>query len=153
MMVPVKLDLAALRRAPGDAPAVLRALVPTPRRVARGEADVDSLLGRIIGHPLPERLAALRELVRVHASAVLGLGPAEPIDADRAFSDLGFDSLTAVELRNRLSAATGMQLTSTLVFDHPTMTELAAYLHDALLGTEGGQKEAILPAAAAATSQ
>ncbi|MEU1755180.1 SDR family NAD(P)-dependent oxidoreductase [Micromonospora matsumotoense] len=122
-VLPLRLDPTALR-GQGDAlPAVLRSLVPAARSTsgpATARVDLAAL-------PPQEREPALLALVRSQVAAVVGL-TAGDVDPGRQFRDLGYDSLTAVDLRNRLGAATGLRLPATLVFDHPTPAELAAYL-------------------------
>ena len=76
----------------------------------------------------------LLNLVRSHIATVLGNTTPEAIDPDKAFQELGFDSLTAVEMRNRLKAATGLALSPTLIFDYPTPSRLAAYFCTELAG-------------------
>ncbi|MFG2409237.1 SDR family NAD(P)-dependent oxidoreductase, partial [Streptomyces brevispora] len=133
LLVPVKIDLGRLRTAARTAPvpALLSALLPgTARRPASGAdaAEADSLRRRLTALTPEERVATLLDLVRSRGADVLGHGGAGSIDPDQPFKDLGFDSLTSVELRNRLSAATGRRLPATLVFDHPTPAAVAAYL-------------------------
>ncbi|WSY37815.1 type I polyketide synthase [Embleya sp. NBC_00888] len=94
------------------------------------------LIGRLGAAGAAERETILLDLVRGEVAAVLGHTSAGQVPADQAFRDLGFDSLTAVELRDRLGRATGVELPSTLVFDHPTPTDLAARLRTALTGDD-----------------
>jgi pimaricinolide synthase PimS1 len=139
LVVPVRLDLGALRdraRA-GTLPAVLRGQVRVPaRRVADAAKAADdlSLRERLLAALSPsEQERALLQLVRKHVAEVLGHSGAEAIGADRGFSELGFDSLASVELRNRLNEATGLRLPATLTFDFPTPAVLAAYLRAELV--------------------
>ncbi|GAB3971799.1 hypothetical protein GCM10029978_047660 [Actinoallomurus acanthiterrae] len=125
--VPVGLDLAA-RNAAEPLPPVLRDLAPAARRVAArtgGPSDLRERLSRLAPE---ERERTLLELVREHVAAVLGFDSPARADARRPFQDLGFDSLSAVRLRNGLNAETGLRLPATLVFDHPTPAAVAGYL-------------------------
>ncbi|WP_432004310.1 type I polyketide synthase, partial [Streptomyces sioyaensis] len=105
--------------------------------LAAGAAGAGSgvVQGRLAGLSGVERERALLELVRTHAAAVLGYHKPESLEARSAFRDLGFDSLTAVELRGRLNTETGLRLPATVVFDYPTPVDLARFLGDELFGT------------------
>jgi NADPH:quinone reductase-like Zn-dependent oxidoreductase/acyl carrier protein len=133
-LLPVNLDPATVGGRPDDVaavPALLRGLVRIPGRRAAAGPDRSgpvSLTDRLARMPGPERRRTLVELVRTSAAAVLGHPTPTAIGPDRPFKEVGFDSLTAVELRNRLNAATGLRLPATLVFDHPTPAELASHL-------------------------
>ncbi|MFI0483481.1 SDR family NAD(P)-dependent oxidoreductase [Actinomadura sp. 9N215] len=135
LVVPIALDLPALRAhaEKAEPPAILRQLVRKARPQAAAAAAPSSAPGgRFAAMPPEEREAALLDLVRTHAAAVLGHGSDEALHPEQNFRDLGFDSLTAVELRNLLGAATGLRLPATLAFDHPTPAAVARLLAEAV---------------------
>ncbi|MFI7075557.1 SDR family NAD(P)-dependent oxidoreductase, partial [Micromonospora sediminicola] len=127
-LVPAVLDLPALRAA-GGVPPMLRALAGAAPARRQAGAAVDGWAGRLAALPADEARAEVDLLVRGLVAQVLGHGGADAVPADRAFQELGFDSLTAVDLRNRVNAATGLRLPSTLVFDHPNPAALAAHVY------------------------
>ncbi|MFH7599977.1 type I polyketide synthase, partial [Streptomyces racemochromogenes] len=159
LLVPVHWNLPVLREQAraGTLPALLRELAPAPVRrseaAAAGAPDSvrDALAERLGALPDAARTALLVDLVRTHAAAVLGHGRPEAVQAGQAFRELGFDSLTAVELRNRLAAATGVRLPAGLVFDHPTPDALARHLLRRLTDTPR-PAAATRPAAPAGTT-
>ncbi|MGV9271629.1 SDR family NAD(P)-dependent oxidoreductase, partial [Kitasatospora sp. NPDC003701] len=141
--VPMRLDAASLRAqaasgaGPAAVPPLLRGLVRVtgrPTAAAETAAGGTSLAQRLAGLRAPERERLVLDLVLDETAVVLGHGLAGAVDARRAFRELGFDSLAATELRNRLNAATGLRLPTTTVFDHPTPAELAALLRARLAG-------------------
>ncbi|MGW5640034.1 beta-ketoacyl synthase N-terminal-like domain-containing protein, partial [Streptomyces sp. NPDC003832] len=150
-------DLGELRTlaSAGGLPGLLRGLVQGPvasRRVAASTepgGGAGGLEGRLAGLSEPERERLLLDLVRSHVAAVLGHADAGSVAADRPFKDLGFDSLTAVELRNRLNTATGMRLPATLVFDHPTPTALTHHIRSQLSGLPDSTREPVITVGAA----
>ncbi|SDL53825.1 pimaricinolide synthase PimS1 [Nonomuraea jiangxiensis] len=162
-LVPARFDPAALGRRGADLPALLRELAgPLARPAADpartvGPADSAGAAGEV--RPLvaalaqlsaPQRQRRLLDVVCSEAAATLGHDTAAAIDADRPFQEFGFDSLTAVELRNRLHAMTGLRLTPTLVFDHPTPRALAVHLDAALSGTAARRPVPAAPAGGSA---
>ncbi|MFE5488163.1 phosphopantetheine-binding protein, partial [Streptomyces sp. NPDC056527] len=138
LLYPARLDLSALRTlaASGTGPEPLLGLVRggAVRRTAaagtggRPGAGAVPLADRLAATPAENREGLLLGLVREHVAAVLGHGSPDRIDAERGLLDLGFDSLTAVEFRNRLNAVTALRLPTTVVFDHPTPAALARHL-------------------------
>ena len=140
LLVAMRLDVGALRaqaRA-GVLPPMMSALMPASRREAgRGEG---SLRRRLAAAPEDQRGEMILEAVRAEAATVLGHTSVHAINPKSAFKQLGFDSLGAVELRNALSLLCGLRLPSTLIFDHPTPADLAAFLAQQLLdaGRESG---------------
>ncbi|MGW7823915.1 type I polyketide synthase [Streptomyces puniciscabiei] len=144
-------DVAALHaraNAGADLPAPLRGLVKERRRTA-----VATAASAGAGTGFAQHLAGLTDdvarqavvdVVRTHVSGALGYDADAAVDWERSFSELGFDSLTSVELRNRLSAATGLRLPTTVVFDHPTIAAMAEHVY--------GQLRAAAPQAPAESS-
>jgi thioester reductase-like protein len=135
-LVATPMDLAALHEQV-QVPALLSKLARSSgRRTARNsEERTDVLAGRLAGLPQAEQRGLVLDVVLTQASAVLGHGDGTGIATDQQFSALGFDSLTSVELRNRLGTVTGLKLPPTLVFDHPTPKALAAFLHGEVLAS------------------
>ncbi|NED80446.1 SDR family NAD(P)-dependent oxidoreductase [Streptomyces sp. SID11233] len=128
LLAPVLFDRSALRdqARSGLLPTLLRGLVRTPAR--RTQAANGSLTQRLADVAEEDRSHLVLELVRTHAAAALGHTSAATVDPGRAFKDLGLDSLGAVELRTRLTQASGIRLPATLVFDHPTPQAVAEFL-------------------------
>ncbi|MET8244301.1 SDR family NAD(P)-dependent oxidoreductase, partial [Streptomyces sp. NPDC005202] len=132
------LDLPRLREttaaAGGPSAALWRSLLPAPRT---GQDGGDGLADRLARLPEAERADRVLALVREEASRALGLRSAESVRPDQPLRELGMDSVTAVELRNRIGARLGARLPATLLFDHPTPARLAEYLLTTALATSG----------------
>ncbi|MER7842264.1 SDR family NAD(P)-dependent oxidoreductase, partial [Streptomyces sp. NPDC096040] len=122
-VLPMRLDTVALHRL-DPLPAVFAGLVRGRRRTPQQSGWAD----RLRALPVAERRRAALDLVRTQAAGVLDLTGAEQVGAEQSFAELGVDSLTALELRNRLGTATGLRLPTTLVFDHPTPAALAGFV-------------------------
>ncbi|WP_328846842.1 SDR family NAD(P)-dependent oxidoreductase [Streptomyces sp. NBC_00258] len=132
LLIPMRLDTAALAADASPVPHLFRGIARTPvaRRVASDDtvSQGTDLETRLASLSPAERNETVLELVRERVAAVLGHAGPDAVEPARAFKEIGFDSLTAVELRNRLNTATGLRLPATLVFDYPTPTALAQYL-------------------------
>ncbi|MFF4298354.1 beta-ketoacyl synthase N-terminal-like domain-containing protein [Streptomyces vinaceus] len=136
VLLPLALDLAALRAAE-DLPAQFSALVRRRARAAArtGGARTATRGQELAALPEKERRRALLDLVRGQVASILGHSTTAEVGPERAFNELGFDSLTALELRNQLTTATGLRLTPTLVFDHPNAQAVAEHLDTLLAGS------------------
>ncbi|WP_344608690.1 SDR family NAD(P)-dependent oxidoreductase, partial [Streptomyces glaucus] len=127
-------------------PSALLADLPEAAAAARSGtgaagAEADELMGRLRALPPAERERALGDFVLTRVAGVLGHDSPAAVDPDRAFKDFGFDSLTAVDLRNQLMTGTGLRLPTTLVFDHPTPAALARHLHAELFPADTPQDD------------
>ncbi|MEV6750813.1 beta-ketoacyl synthase N-terminal-like domain-containing protein, partial [Streptomyces sp. NPDC051080] len=149
VVVPVRVDLAALRARPELTPLLLRGLVRVPsRRVAESGADQSGSFARtLLALPETEQRDLVLDLVRAEAAAVLGHASGDAVQPQRAFTELGFDSLTAIELRNRMSGASGLRLPATLVFDYPTPVAMADHIRTEIVGDQVAR---VVPSAPAA---
>ncbi|XVS67487.1 SDR family NAD(P)-dependent oxidoreductase [Actinosynnema sp. CA-299493] len=132
-LVPLKVDQAVLRAQGEDLPPLLRGLAPArPRHVERTVPDV-AFGDRLAGMSATERVKAVLDLVRAEVAKVLDHPDPAGVDVRRGFKELGLDSLTSVELRNRLNRASGLRLSPTVIFNYPTPRELAEHLRAELL--------------------
>ncbi|MEU6093188.1 SDR family NAD(P)-dependent oxidoreductase, partial [Streptomyces sp. NPDC047085] len=151
-VTPAALDLDRLRARATQAslPEVLRGLVRARRAATEGSATGSTLADRLAGRPAEDIDRELLDLVRSHTATVLGHADAGSVQPAAAFRELGLDSLSAVELRKRLNEVTGLRLSATVVFDHPTPSTLAALLREELLGgsTQVVTQAAVEPASA-----
>ncbi|MEU4563540.1 type I polyketide synthase, partial [Actinoplanes sp. NPDC023936] len=128
VLLPAKLDLAAFRDSGAPAARMSRSLVRPARRTASAAAPVAALDQLLAGLDDAGREQVVLEQVRTHVAGVLGLPGPDTVEPGQAFKDVGFDSLLAVELRNRLTAATGVRLPATAVFDYPNPLALTRQL-------------------------
>lgn len=147
-LVATHVDRAVLRTRAEHAPALIRGLVPVaaPR-------EMTSLLLELADLPSEQRLPKLEEFVRKQAAATLGYAEVDLIAGDNVFGEMGFDSVTAIEFRNSLRDATGVQLPGTLVFDYPTPQILAKHLDERLANGDADGDSAIASAVRAATER
>ena len=144
ILAPVALDRRALRAQArtGELAPVLRGLAGASSRTRASASAGQQRLSRL---PEPARRAALLELVLVQANEVLGRATTETVDPERPFKELGFDSLLAVRLRNRLQRSTGLPLAATVVFDHPTPQVLADHLSREIGGRPAQRRATVTP--------
>jgi acyl carrier protein len=132
-------SLPEVRQALAEVAAEVAAETAAPAGGSAKERAETELGQRLAGLPPAEQDRALVNLVRSGAAAVLGHPSPEAVEAGRAFSEMGFDSLTAVELRDRLNTETGLRLPATLLFDYPTPAAVAAFLHPQLTAQVAAQ--------------
>jgi pimaricinolide synthase PimS1 len=152
-LVPIRLDISILRTVAraGALPPVLSGVVPMP---ARRGASAKGALARLLAEaPEAEWERITLDLIRGHIAAVLGHASPEAIDPHRNFRDMGFDSLAAVELRNRMMQSTGLRLPATVVFDHPTPASAAAFVVTKVMASDRPRQAAAKVRASAPTDE
>jgi acyl carrier protein len=118
-----------------DLPEVAALAAAQPPAAAVAGLDGGELASRLAGLPRARQIQVITDLIRAGAAAVLGHASPQAIGADRAFTDLGFDSLTSLEMRQHLAAATDLRLPATLLFDYPTPATLAEHLWTEIFGS------------------
>ncbi|MYW87741.1 MULTISPECIES: type I polyketide synthase, partial [unclassified Streptomyces] len=154
LLVPARLDLAAVRARAGSegVPRLLRGLVRAPlrRAEAAGPSGEGGFAARLAGVDEAGQTRLVTELVQEQVAATLGHAPGTKVDLTSGFKELGFDSLSAVELRNRVNTATGLRLPATLIFDHPTPKALVDLVRERLTA---GPASGAAPAVRAATGR
>ncbi|MFJ9034003.1 SDR family NAD(P)-dependent oxidoreductase, partial [Streptomyces sp. NPDC102274] len=134
-LVPVKLDLGRLQRSGEEQllPALLRVLVrPKPKRAGQSVEQASAFRDRLAALPDEERIVSLRKFVQQEVTAVLGLSGTGDVPLDKPMREFGWDSLMAVELKNRIAKYTQVAVGSTLAFDYPTPRAIADFLHGRL---------------------
>ncbi|MFE3604044.1 beta-ketoacyl reductase, partial [Streptomyces sp. NPDC059142] len=151
LLLAARLDFGSAGASDASAHPMFRALIRQPTTPRRRTVASERNGGRPDGVPLSQRLAglgrnerqqALLRVVREHTAIVLSYESAAAVPADRGFQDIGIDSLTAVELRNRLKNATGLILPATLIFDYPDALRLAEHLAEELSANPADDEEA-----------
>lgn len=146
LLAPLSFDAAAMRRSASSvAPILSTAVGARPRpAAARRAAEEPTLRRRLADLPDGDRVSAVAQALRGEVASVLGHSDTGEINDTALFRDLGFDSLASVDLRNRLSRLTGLQLPATVVFDHPTVQGLSAFLADRIAAA-GDQPREVVP--------
>ncbi|MFI9815518.1 type I polyketide synthase [Saccharothrix variisporea] len=147
LLVPMPVDPTALRELSrvDMLPVLLRGLVRGPaRRTLEATQSAGAFKDELLRQSGPQRRHTALELVKAQAATVLGHSSANAVEPNKPFTELGFDSLTAVEFRNRLKAATGLKLPATMVFDYPTAAALTDFLLAELAPAEVDPAEALL---------
>ncbi|MFD4434044.1 beta-ketoacyl synthase N-terminal-like domain-containing protein, partial [Nocardia sp. NPDC058497] len=142
-LVALRVDPAVLRTRGEQIPALVRAIAPIAARRHSRTAPGQSFPEKLAGLSDSDRDSALVDLVRSVAAGILGHASLDAVEPQQAFQQLGFDSLSAVEFRNKLNTATGLRLPATLIFDYPNPQVVAEFIGTQLTGTEALEERAV----------